>query len=127
MASGVRAFLDGLASESRQLVLALRGVVRRTVPDAEESLLWGGLSYHRPQVGGRVKGAVCLIVVKGGKVRMEFIHGVRLADPCGLLQGDRVSKRFVPIGSVADAGRREVADLIREAAGLDPAEWDSSR
>jgi len=118
----VEAFLDALAPDTRRLVLALRDVARRTVPHAEESVLWGGLSYHRPQVGGRVKGAVCQIVAKGDKVRLDFIHGVRLADPCGLLQGNRVSKRFVPIGSVADGGRREVADLIRDAAALDPAE-----
>jgi len=122
MATDLKAFLDALRPDTRRLVLALRDVARRTVPHAEESVLWGGLSYHRPQVGGRVKGAVCQIVAKGDKVRLDFIHGVRLADPCGLLQGNRVSKRFVPIGSVADGGRREVADLIRDAAALDPAE-----
>ena len=122
MATDLKAFLDALRPDTRRLVLALRDVARRTVPHAEESVLWGGLSYHRPQVGGRVKGAVCQIVAKGDKVRLDFIHGVRLADPRGLLLGNRVSKRFVPIGSVADAGRREVADLIRDAAALDPAE-----
>jgi len=119
----LKAFLDALSSETRQIVSALRNVVRRTVPDAEESLLWGSLSYHRPQVGGRVKGAVCQIVVKRGQVRLDFIHGIRLADSCGLLQGDRVSKRFVPIGTVADAEQPEVTALVREAAALDPAEW----
>jgi hypothetical protein len=123
MATGVEPFLDALPAESRELVLALRDVVRRTVPHAEESLLWGSLSYHRPQVGGRVKGAVCQIVVKGGQVRLDFIHGSRLADPCELLRGDGVSKRYVPIGTVADAERPEVVALIREAAALDPEAW----
>jgi hypothetical protein len=117
------AFLNALAPGTRQIVSALRDVVRRTVPHAEESLLWGGLSYHRPQVGGRVKGAVCQIGVKGGQVRLDFIHGIWLADPCGLLQGDRLSKRFVPIGTVADAERPEVTALIREAAALDQNQW----
>ena len=87
-------FLNALSPATRKLVSALRNVVRRTAPDSEESLLWGGLSYHRPQVGGRVKGAVCQIVVKGDSVRLDFIHGIRLPDPCGVLQGDQVSKRF---------------------------------
>jgi len=113
-------FLDSLSPEARKLVSALRNVIRRAVPEAEESIVWGALSYHRPEVGGRVKGAVCQIVVKGDKVRLDFIHGIRLADPHGLLQGDRVSKRFVPITSVADARRPEVAALIDEAAALDP-------
>jgi hypothetical protein len=119
----LKEFLDALPPATRHLVRALRDVVRRTVPLAEETLLWGGLSYHRPQVGGRVKGAVCQIGVKRGQVRLDFIHGVRLGDPGGLLQGDRLSKRFIPIGSVADAERPEVAALIREAAALDPEEW----
>jgi hypothetical protein len=116
----LKAFLDGVSPDARQLVLALRDVVRRTVPQAEESLLWGGLSYHRPQVGGRVKGAVCQIGFKRGQVRLDFIHGIRLADPSGLLQGNRRSKRFVPIETVAEAERPEIAALIREAAAV---EW----
>jgi hypothetical protein len=120
----VKALLDALAPETRQLVLALRNVVHRAVPQAEESVLWDGLSYHRPDVGGRVKGAVCQIVFKRGQVRLDFIHGIRLADPCGLIHGDRKSKRFVPIESIADAERPEVAVLIEEAAALDPNSWD---
>jgi len=118
-----RAFLDGLTPEAREIVHALRRVIRRTVPEAEESLLWGGLSYHRPEVGGRVKGAVCQIVAKRGRVRLDFIHGIRLADPRGVLRGKLVSKRYVPIETVADAERPEVAALIREAAALDPTQW----
>jgi hypothetical protein len=119
----LKTFLIALAPETRQLVSALRNVVRCMVPHAEESLVWGSLSYHRPQVGGRVKGAVCQIVARGGQVRLDFIHGIRLADPCGLLQGDGVSKRFVPIGTIADAECPEVGALVREAAALDLTEW----
>jgi len=119
----LQAFLDGLSPEARQLVSALRNVIRRAAPQVEETLLWGGLSYHRPEVGGRVKGAVCQIVAKRGEVRLDFIHGIRLADPGGLLQGKLVSKRFIPIRAVADAARPEVAALIRQAASLDPTKW----
>jgi hypothetical protein len=120
----VRAFLDRLSPENRDVVSALRAVVRRTVPQAEESNVWGSLSYHRPDVGGRVKGAVCMIAVKKGGVRLDFIHGIRLTDPAGLLlRGRQVSKRFVMIESAADAKRPEVAALIREAAALDPSAW----
>ena len=121
MHSDVRAFLNGLSVESRELVLALRAVVRRAAPEAVESVVWASLSYHRPEVGGRVKGAVCLIVVRGDRVRLDFIHGVRLPDPAGLLQGRQVSKRFVPIETPADAERPKLAALIREAAALVPA------
>jgi hypothetical protein len=116
--AGLRAFLNGLSPETRELVLAVRRVVRRAAPAAEESVLWGGLSYHRPEVGGRVKGAVCQIVPRRGEVRLDFIHGIRLADPKGLLRGERVSKRYVPIETVADAERPEVTALVRRAAAL---------
>jgi hypothetical protein len=119
----LKALFDVLSPGNKELVLALRNVVHRTVPQAKESVLWGSLSYHRPQVGGRVKGAVCQIVVKHGQVRLDFIHGVRLTDPIGLLQGNRLSKRFVPIETVGNAERAEVATLIREAAALDLTEW----
>jgi hypothetical protein len=118
-----KAFLAPLSSEAREIVVSLRDVIRRTVPQAEESLLWGGVSYHRPEVGGRVKGAVCQIGVKGSQVRLDFIHGVRLPDPASLLQGDRRSKRYVPVDSVWVAERPEIAALIRAAAALDPAQW----
>ena len=36
------------------VVSALREVVRRVVPDAVETRLWGSVSFHRPATGGRV-------------------------------------------------------------------------
>jgi hypothetical protein len=119
----LEAFLDTLDPEARKVVVALRRVVRRTVPKAKESLLWGGLSYHRPKIGGRVKGAVCQIGVKRGQVRLDFIHGIRLTDPARLLRGDRLSKRYIVIATTEDAERPEVAALIREAGALDPDSW----
>jgi len=115
----VRAFLVGLSAEHREIVLALRDVVRRMVPDAEETVLWGSLSYHTPWIGGRVKGALCQITATRGEVRLEFIHGVRLADPARLLRGDRISKRYVAIRTVADARRPEIENLIREASAVE--------
>jgi hypothetical protein len=115
--------LAGLPSECRNILLALREVVAQIIPEADERVLWGGLSYHRPWIGGPVKGAICQVVAKRGEVRLDFIHGVRLNDPRKLLQGDRLSKRYVPIPSVADAKRSEIADLIREASELNPSEW----
>jgi hypothetical protein len=110
--AGVTEFPNTVSPVTKMLVSALRNVIRRTDLDAEESVLWGGLSYHRPQVGGRVKGAVCQIVVKVACVRLDFIHAIRMVDPCDVLQGDRVSKRFVPIEAVPDAERPEVIALI---------------
>jgi hypothetical protein len=124
MQDDVKAFLGALRPAVRGVVSALRDRVRRLVPEAEESVLWGGLSYHRPAVGGRVKGAVCQIGVKRDVVRLEFIHGVRMSDPGRRLNGDSLSKRFVPIRSALDAEHPDVAALIHEAASLDPTTWE---
>lgn len=115
----LKTFLAPLSPSVRTIVLALRETILKTVPDVEESILWGGLSYHLPELGGRVKGAVCQIVTKRFPVRLDFIHGVWLRDPVGLLEGSLVSKRFVSIATAADAKRPEIAALIREAAVLD--------
>jgi len=119
----VREFLTRLPPDVRGVAGALRAVVRKVVPDAEESMLWRGLSFHRPHIGGRVKGAVCSIAAKSGLVRLEFIHGARLRDPSGLLKGDGVSKRYVPIETIAVAESAQIEALIREAGTLNPARW----
>lgn len=123
MGTPVEVFVTSLEPEPRAIVAALRALVRHVVPDAEETLLWGGISYHTPWVGGRVRGSVCQIAAKRGEVRLEFIHGVRLEDPARLLRGDRRSKRHVVIGSAADVARPEIAALIAAASATDP--WDA--
>lgn len=118
----VEAFLGRLTPGTKPIVLALREVIRRVVPRAAESVVWGALSYHRPWIGGRVRGAVCQIVVKRDRVRLDFIHGARLPDPHGWLRGERLSKRYVPIEDVAQARRADLAFLIREASIYEPPE-----
>jgi hypothetical protein len=120
----LKEFLATLSPAARKLVSALRKLIQRTAPDAEESMLWGGISYHHPQIGGRVKGAVCQIGIKGDSVRLDFIHGIRLTDQCGLLRGERRSKRFVLLESIVDVERPGVIALIEEAAALDPTTWE---
>jgi hypothetical protein len=105
----------------RRIVRALRALVRRAAPGADESILWGALSYHRPEVGGRIKGAVGLIELAGDGVRLGFVHGARLRDPARLLEGEGVSKRFVRVDSLADVERPELGQLVREAAAI---EWE---
>jgi hypothetical protein len=120
-------FLAALPRRQRVLVAELRKVVHRIAPRAEESVVWNCVSYHRPSVGGRVKGAVCQIVVRRGQVRLDFIHGSRLSDPEGLLRGDGVSKRFVPIETLVDARRQALAALIRKSAELDLVDRPANR
>ena len=117
-------FFERLSPEQTAIVLRLREVILRNAAGVEESVAWGGLSYHRPWLGGRVKGAVCQIVTKKGRVRLDFIHGIALPDPNGLLKGDRLSKRYVPIRGPKEANRLEIEALIRAAMRLIPGSSD---
>ncbi len=110
------AFLASLSPEHQRIVIALRDVIVHAVPAVEVSIVWGALSFHRPDIGGRVKGGVCMIEVKEGAVRLEFIHGVRLPDPDHVLQGTAKSKRFVVVRSPRDAASPRIASLVIEAA-----------
>jgi hypothetical protein len=115
----VESFLTRVPQDLRDIVLELRSVVAGACPEATERILWGGLSYHDSRRGGPVKGAICQIEVERDRVLLGFIHGVRLADPKALLQGDRLSKRYVVIWSYDEAPWEALRQLIEEAAGLD--------
>jgi len=72
MRADVRAFLARVPRNRRETVKALRELVLAAAGGTVESVLWRSLSYHRPELGGRVKGAVCLITPKTD-------HGVAVA------------------------------------------------
>lgn len=116
----VAQFLDSLPNDQRAIVGALRPVVRRMAPNTVESVVWNALSYHRPSVGGRVKGSVCLVEARDEYVALGFIHGASLPDPFGILRGAGKAKRWVAIESPAAARSRQVASLIRAAARHTP-------
>ncbi len=121
-AKDVEVFVAGLSRQQRQVVTTLRRLIRQAAPEAEETVLWGSLSYPRSSFGGRIKGAVCLITPRLDCVHLAFIHGAALSDPLCLLRGTAKAKRFVPIERVEDIDREALSDLVREAAKYDPRE-----
>jgi hypothetical protein len=115
----IDSFLTRAPLDLREIVLELRNLVAAACPEATERILWGGLSYHDSRRGGPVKGAICQIELERDHVRLGFIHGVRLADPQALFQGDRLSKRYVAIRSYDEAPWEALRQLIEEAAKVD--------
>jgi hypothetical protein len=109
-------FLEDRPGSLAETAMALRTLVLEEAPEAAESIHWGALSYHDPGCGGHVKGAVCQITLHDGRVRLSFIHGVRLPDPAGLLRGDRKSKRYVELRSAAEIPDLPLRALVRAAA-----------
>jgi hypothetical protein len=116
----VERFLRFIPPSSKEIALELRNLVASVCPYATERILWGGLSYHDASKGGPVKGAICQIELDRNRVRLSFIHGARLRDDDCLLAGDRLSKRYMVIGSYDDAPWEAISDLIKEASSLDP-------
>lgn len=121
----VEKFLRFKRPDLAEIALELRDVVSTRCPEAEERILWGGLSYHDPSKGGPVKGAICQIELRPDHVRLSFIHGVRISDPDQLLSGGRRSKRYVMLERYDATPWDSVAELIARAAELDPTQFDS--
>jgi hypothetical protein len=116
----VRTFLALIPPEARLVVRWLRRLVHRAAPAATETVLWGGLSYHLAFLGGRVKGAVCQIGVRGSQVELGFIHGVLLPDPANLLRGTGKSKRSVRVAHIREYPEATLASLVRSAVEIRP-------
>ena len=113
-------------ASARKLALQLRALVLQTVPQAAESVKFGSLAYSRPgEPFGCIGGNICMIEVRGDRVRLSFIHGASLADPRGLLLGRAKAKRFVEIRSLSDLRRPGLRALIGEAGRFRPAKAHS--
>lgn len=126
MNADVRQFLASVPKNLQKTVKTLRELVLSAADGTTESVLWRSLSYHRPELGGRVKGAVCLITPKADCVELGFIHGVLLPDPGHLLTGQLRSKRVVRITATTDLlNDKTLPDLIRTAVAIRPVEGES--
>ena len=113
-------WLGRLPAWQAEQVLWLRALVQRAASGATETLLWGSLSYHRPAVGGRVKGAVCMITPKRGCLHLAFIHGAALPDPHRLLRGSGKAKRHVELTAISVPAESPLTELILAALAYVP-------
>jgi hypothetical protein len=122
----VERFLQFKPVKVRDIVLELRNLVASVAPEATERILWKGLSYHDGRRGGPVKGGICQIEIHADRVRLSFIHGAFLQDPEGLLEGDRLAKRFIEVMSYDQAPWSDLKYLIEESARFDPSSIQGS-
>ena len=115
-------FLTDAPGELGDLVLELREVVRKTAPEVTEAIKFGSLCYFKPgRPYGAIGGNVCMIGIRDECVYLQFIHGVSLPDPQGLLEGTAKAKRQIPIRARADLRKPGLRELIRAAVAHDPA------
>jgi hypothetical protein len=109
-----------LSREQRDIVFELRDIIASTAPTATETLHRRGFSYYYAERGGPVSAGICQINWQHDHIRLAFNHGAFLPDPKGLLQGDRLYKRYVKITSFHQAPWDDVQNLITAAANFDP-------
>ncbi|MBN2115253.1 MAG: DUF1801 domain-containing protein [Anaerolineales bacterium] len=116
----IETFLQHKPSHLQDIVLELRNVIASIVPDAAETIRWGGLSYVHEGGGGIVSAGICQIEIHTDHVRLAFIHGTFLSEPRGLFEGTRKYKRYLRLKSYDEAPWDYLKQLIEEAAQFDP-------
>lgn len=116
----IERFLERKPEALKEIVFELRSLVAEIAPYATEKIQWRGLSYYDAGRGGPVKAGICQIEVHADHVRLSFIHGAFIADPQGLLGGERLAKRYVRLESYESAPWEALAELIRASAAFDP-------
>jgi hypothetical protein len=114
--------LDRCPAHLRDLVFELRNLMAAVAPDVTETVLWEGLAYFNPKVGGPIKGAICQIAILRDHVRLAFVRGAFLPDPKGLLEGKSRSKykRPITLRSFDTAPWSCLRELMASSYRLDP-------
>ena len=111
VARNVDAYVARLEPPIRELVEALRKLVREAAPEAEESLKWGTPCYEH-------NGLLCSIGPARAYARLQFFPGASLADPAGLLEGTGKGMRHVKVRSADSIPSAALRALVREAVRL---------
>lgn len=109
-----------LPTERLDILLELRNLIARIAPDSTEVIHRTGITYYHSDRGGPVSAGVCQILIQSDHIELAFMHGAFLPDPHGLLEGDRIAKRFVRIISYDKAPWEAIADLIDASNRFNP-------
>ncbi len=97
------------AQPQRELLVALRALVRRIAPHAREEVKWRVPFYSH-------HGMLCCFEMSGrDAVVMCFCWGAELEDPDGILGGEWRRTRTVTIRTLRDVRRRALAEMLRRA------------
>lgn len=105
-------YFAALDEDIRPLALAVRSLIRATIPQATEVIKWGMPVYVTDNPMW-----VCSIRAGSGYVALQFGEiGTSLEDPDGLLEGTGKKLRHVKIRSEEDIQPELFASWIRQAA-----------
>ena len=110
MADEVGEFLSASPSEVADVSEAVRALLKKLCPSAEEELKrgWKTVSYRRAK-------AFCAIAPHAKWVNLQFFDGAGLSDPEEMLEGSGKSMRHVKLTSKKDVTRKKQGGLILAA------------
>jgi hypothetical protein len=110
----IEKYLTDFTPEIKELVQELRKLILEVVPDFNEVISWGNLSYKT-----RNKRYVCAISSYKAHVNLYFWRGRELQNPESLLQRTGKKLMHVKIEKLDDINRDAVKALVREAIELE--------
>jgi hypothetical protein len=114
--AALQQFIAKFGDDHQRLIAEVRAALRTRLPSAYE-LAYDNYNFfvigYSPTE--RPSDAPISLVAGSSGVSICFIHGARLEDPHGLLQGAGKQTRFVRLGAAGDLGRPELAALLAAA------------
>jgi hypothetical protein len=114
----VMAFLTRYPPEVRDLVHALRRLIRDTIPEVHESLDLPAkiIAYG---FGTGYSDMICTIIPSQKGVKLGIVRGAEMADPDGLMEGTGKRHRHVVLTTLSDLEKPGLKPLLVAAV----ADW----
>jgi hypothetical protein len=110
MTAAADGWFDAQPEAQREVLLALRQVIRGAVPEAVEEIKWSRPCYS---AGGTV---FCYLQGSRAHVTLGFTKGATLPDPAGILEGTGKEMRHVRFGKGRNPGDPAILALLSTAS-----------
>ncbi len=105
-------FIQDLDSDKKDIVISLRELVLNIVPNAEEKIKWGGLTFFS---GNR---PFCGIFAYKKYVSVVFDRGAEILDPDNFLEGNGKNMRHLKIFQQKDISNKKVEYYVDQSFQL---------
>ena len=91
-----------------EILIKLRDIVFSCNPKIQERVMYGGIMFSlEDDFGG--------LFVRKKHVSFEFVFGVQMKDPDGVLEGTGKFRRHLKIKSLTDIKNKEVDFFVKQA------------
>lgn len=109
--AAVDAYVASLESWQRQVIAALRRLIRRAAPEAVETIKWGQPVFEDG-------GPFAYLRPAGSHITFGFWRGAELDDPAGVLEGSGDRMRHVKLHDAGDIDATLLEPFVRQAVTL---------